>query len=112
MFGIIPISVLAILAALVLIICLFVFLKRKSDSSTPSDNNQASYNSVGITGRTENSKDNLPEDDSLVAILTAAVLASMGNPDIKIRVTSFRRIPQTSPIWNTIGRKEYISNKL
>lgn len=52
-------------------------------------------------------------DDSLIAILTAAVVASMGNnPDIKIRVTSFRRINQSSPIWNTIGRRERMENKL
>ena len=52
-------------------------------------------------------------DDSLIAILTAAVMASMqNNPDIKIRVTSFRRINQSSPIWNTTGRRERIENKL
>ncbi|WP_010247496.1 OadG family protein [Acetivibrio cellulolyticus] len=52
-------------------------------------------------------------DDSLIAILTAAVMASMqSSPDVKIRVTSFRRIPQSSPVWNTIGRRERMENKL
>lgn len=52
-------------------------------------------------------------DDSLIAVLTAAVMAYMKNsPDIKIKVTSFKRIPQTSSVWNTMGRNEYISNKL
>jgi sodium pump decarboxylase gamma subunit len=53
------------------------------------------------------------DDDKLVAVLTAAIMASMGNkPDCKIRVKSFRRIPQTSPAWNLAGRYDYISEKL
>lgn len=52
-------------------------------------------------------------DDSLIAVLTAAVLASMGDrPDVKIRVTSFKRIQQTSPVWNAVGRRENITSKL
>lgn len=51
-------------------------------------------------------------DDSLIAVLTAAVMAMQSDPDVKIRVTSFRRIPQSSPIWNTIGRRERIEGKL
>lgn len=112
MIGLAFVIVLASVAALVLVICLFMFLNRKSDSSTP-DNNQPSANLAATPGRTKKNNSNIPDDDALVAVLTAAVLASMGNrPDIKIRVTSFRRVPETSPIWNTVGRKEYISNKL
>lgn len=54
-------------------------------------------------------------DDTLIAVLTAAVMASIKNsssPDCKIRVKSFRRIPNTSPSWNVAGRNDYISQKL
>ncbi|GAE89147.1 OadG family transporter subunit [Acetivibrio straminisolvens] len=106
------VTVLVALAVFVVIIGLFVFINRKSKSST-SDTNRLTGNPADTSGKTGKSSSNLPEDDALVAVLTAAVLASMGNrPDVKIRVTSFRRIPETSPIWNTVGRKEYISNKL
>lgn len=54
-----------------------------------------------------------PSNDELVAVLTAAVLSSLRRPpECKIRVKSFRRIPQTSPIWNLRGRSEYLSGKL
>jgi len=52
-------------------------------------------------------------DEDLIAVLTAAVLAAMGNgSQTNIVVKSFRRIPQAAPVWNTAGRNEYISNKL
>ncbi|HOM02388.1 MAG TPA: OadG family protein [Acetivibrio sp.] len=106
------VTVLVSVAVIAIIIGLFVYINKKSNSST-SDRSESSVNPVSSSDDTTKPCSNLPDDDALVAVLTAAVLASMGNrPDIKIRVTSFRRIPETSPIWNTVGRKEYISNKL
>lgn len=52
-------------------------------------------------------------EEELVAVLTAAVLAGMeSRPDLKIKVKSFRRIPQAAPAWNSMGRDEYISSRL
>jgi Na+-transporting methylmalonyl-CoA/oxaloacetate decarboxylase gamma subunit len=103
---------------LMIILCAIVYLfqkqtpnKDKKSSSEASDERltDISNNIYTESGKPESSS----SDDSLIAILTAAVIASMGNsPNIKIRVTSFKRIQQTSPVWNTVGRKEYISNKL
>lgn len=55
-----------------------------------------------------------PEDDSeLVAVLTAAVIAAMGgSSESNIQVKSYRRIPQISPVWNSVSRKEQIAAKL
>lgn len=61
----------------------------------------------------ESDTNDVCSDDQLIAVLTAAVLASMGNrPGCKIRVNSFRRIPQSSHVWNSVGRVEYLSEKL
>lgn len=52
-------------------------------------------------------------DTELIAVLTAAIQACYRSDiQTRIRVKSFRRIPETSPIWNTTGRSEYISEKL
>ncbi len=59
--------------------------------------------------------ENVTETDGgeLIAILTAAVLASLGREyENKIQIKSYRRIPSTSPAWNLMGRNEYILNKL
>lgn len=51
-------------------------------------------------------------DEELVAVIAAAVAASMGLniPDIKIK--TIRRIPQNSHAWSEMGRKEQMLGKL
>lgn len=100
------------LIALCVLMSFFPLLnyKRKKSSITPEEtSDESSYLEIDE----EDLSDNDLSDNSLIAVLTAAVMTSMRNsPDIKIKVTSFKRIPQTSPIWNTTGRNEYISKKL
>ncbi|MEG6612384.1 OadG family protein [Pseudoclostridium thermosuccinogenes] len=53
------------------------------------------------------------DDSELVAVLTAAVIAAMGgSSESNIHVKSYRRIPQISPVWNSVSRKEQIAAKL
>jgi len=53
------------------------------------------------------------DDSELIAVLTAAVIAAMGgSAEPSIRVKSYRRIPQVSPVWNTVSRKEQLAAKL
>jgi sodium pump decarboxylase gamma subunit len=56
---------------------------------------------------------NNPQNESeLIAVLTAAVMASMQQtPDFKIRIKSFRRIHKDSSAWSTAGIAEQISNR-
>jgi len=57
--------------------------------------------------------ENSESDGELVAILTAAILASMkDSTKCKIRVKSFRRVEVSSPVWNVAGRTEQILGKL
>lgn len=53
------------------------------------------------------------DDDELIAVITAAVQASLVNagitPECKIRVKSFNRISDNTPVWNETGRKELIN---
>ena len=52
-------------------------------------------------------------DEELVAVIMAAIQASMEpESQCKLRIKSFRRIRQSSPIWNRTGRFEQISKKL
>lgn len=105
------------LIALCVLMSFFPLLnyKRKKSSITPEEtSDESSYLEIDEEDLSDNDlSDNDLSDNSLIAVLTAAVMTSMRNsPDIKIKVTSFKRIPQTSPIWNTTGRNEYISKKL
>lgn len=87
--------------------------KRKKTSDTVEEiSDESSYLEIEEDDFIDDSSD-YSSDNSLIAVLTAAVTAYMGrSSDVKVRVTSFKRIPQTSPVWNTVSRSEYISNKL
>ncbi|NLD48332.1 MAG: OadG family protein [Clostridiaceae bacterium] len=96
----------ALIAIIAVFIVTFIFLKNSANRNNTSDesrqtNDNTISESSGIT------------DENLIAVLTAAVLASMGKgPEYKIRVTSFRRIPQSSPTWNMAGRTDNTSDGL
>ena len=47
------------------------------------------------------------ENNEILAVITAA-LAAMNTRDVKLVVKSFKRVGQTSPIWNMTGRFEQI----
>ena len=52
------------------------------------------------------------DDEELVAVIAAAVAASMGVEIPDINIKSIRRTSSRSPIWAETGRREYISGKL
>jgi hypothetical protein len=84
------------------------YKREKTSNTTEEFSDESSYLEIEEDDFHDDSS-----DDSLIAVLTAAVMTYTRNsPDVKIKITSFKRIPQTSPVWNTTGRSEYISNKL
>ncbi|WP_094546641.1 OadG family protein [Petroclostridium xylanilyticum] len=52
------------------------------------------------------------DEDELIAVLTAAVASSLNQSTYNLNIKSFRRIEQTSPIWNTVSRKEQLESRL
>ncbi len=52
------------------------------------------------------------EDEELVAVIAAAIAASMGVAIPDINIKSIKRVSTPSPIWAQMGRIEEISNKL
>ncbi|NLX76893.1 MAG: OadG family protein [Clostridiaceae bacterium] len=48
----------------------------------------------------------------VIAVIAAAIAASMGGSGSDIKVRSIRRIGHTTPIWNVAGRNEYILTRL
>lgn len=52
------------------------------------------------------------EAEELVAVIAAAVAASLHRSTHDIVVRSIRRVPAITPIWNRIGRQEQIATRL
>lgn len=58
----------------------------------------------------ENADGEDPEE--LIAVISAAVAASLNRSTHDIVVRSIRRIPEHTPIWNRVGRQEQIASRL
>jgi len=48
----------------------------------------------------------------LIAVIAAAIAATMSGSGDGFRVKSIKRIGHTTPIWNVAGRNEYILTKI
>lgn len=55
-------------------------------------------------------KDQINEE--ILLAITAALAALETRPDYKLVVKSFKRVPQTSPVWSTTGRIERIESRM
>lgn len=52
------------------------------------------------------------EDEELVAVIAAAIAASIGVDTVDINIKSIRRVAPSQPKWAEVGRMEYINSKL
>lgn len=55
---------------------------------------------------------NNTNDEELVAVIAAAIAASLGVSIPEINIKSIRRIPQSTTAWAAAGRQEQIYGKL
>jgi len=101
-----------IIGMLVILAVAFIYFFVSGKSKAKSANSDFNGNTVTQNYKESQKNNEDLSDDTLIAVLTAAVMAMQSNPDVKIKVTSFRRIPQSAPVWNTVGRRERMENKL
>ena len=55
-------------------------------------------------------KDDMDEDE-LIAVLTAAVAASLNTSTYKLQIKSYRRVDSKKPAWNRAGVRETINSR-
>ncbi len=51
------------------------------------------------------------DEDELIAVLTAAVAASLNTSTYNLQIKSYRRIDAKKPAWNKAGVRETIGNR-
>lgn len=51
------------------------------------------------------------DDGELIAVITVAVAASLNTSTYNLKVKSFRRISDNSPLWNKAGRTDVINSR-
>ena len=58
----------------------------------------------------EKEESNINEDE-LIAVITAAVAASLNTSTYNLQIKSYRRIEDKRPAWNRAGLNETIGNR-
>lgn len=48
----------------------------------------------------------MDRENELLAVISAAVAAMEEKSGVRLVVTSYKRVDQVSPVWNTVGRAE------
>ena len=98
--------VFAVLVILMLVLYLFKVIFYKDPKQS-----QAAPVEVAPVAPTETAVSQEDEDE-LIAVLTAAVAASLNTSTYNLKIKSYRRVTNTNPAWNKAGVNETISNRI
>ncbi len=105
--GMLIVFAVLILLWIILEIMRLIFYRANKKSS----NDKAKKDNISIKPM-DNKEETKEDEDELIAVLTAAIAASLNQSTYNLKIKSFRRIKQVSSAWNAISRKEQIENKL
>lgn len=104
--------VFAVLTLLILCIKIYsAIIAKFSGTNNTNNKNNSKEEVIEITKEDTNSTVS-GINPELIAVITAAIAASMGGSSADLKVKSIKRIGHTTPIWNVAGRNEYILSKL
>ena len=79
----------------------------KKKQNQPEYDKQANINTAENTASLDSEN-----GDELVAVISAAIAAMLNIPGHDFIVKSIKRLPSTTPKWNSIGRQEQIHSRL
>ncbi len=98
--------VFAVLAILMIVLYIFgvIFNKKPKADPTPQKAEEAPVMQAAEAVQEE-------DEDELIAVLTAAVAASLGTSTYNLRIKSYRRVPPKRPAWNRAGINDVIGNR-
>jgi len=67
-----------------------------------------------IEEKVESSKEYLELEDTeeIIAVISTAIAAYLGEPANGFYVKAIRRVPNTTPIWGMLGRQEQAYSRL
>lgn len=96
--------VFAVLIVLMIVLALFkvIFYRQPKTNKAPE--------AAPVAAPVQTTDDDIDEDE-LIAVLTAAVAASLNTSTYNLRIKSYRRTDNKMPAWNKAGLNETINNR-
>ncbi|HHY82066.1 MAG TPA: hypothetical protein GX505_05220 [Clostridiales bacterium] len=91
-----------------------IFKKKQTGSKQAPEAQEANIDqsSYQIVEVTESGSDNAQDQDELIAVITAAIAASLNRSTHSVVVRSIRQVPTTSPAWNRAARFDLTASRL
>ena len=105
-------SVLIILMIVITIMKMVFYKDPKKQTTQPEKAVESAASAVAEAVSELPAVEEAPEDDEeLVAVITAAIAASLNTSTYNLRIKSLRRIDNKQPAWNRAGIRETINNR-
>lgn len=97
--------VFGVLVVLMIVLMLFklIFYKKPKTQAAPA--------AVSAPETVEAVKEEAVDESELIAVLTAAVAASLNTSTYNLKIKSYRRTDNKMPAWNKAGVTETINNR-
>ena len=99
--------VFGVLIILMIVLMLFKVIFYKDDSKKKTMNEPVAQQTAPKDTEVKGSISN----DELIAILTAAIAASLNTSTYNLKIKSFRRIENNKPAWNRAGINDTINSR-
>ena len=100
--------VFGVLVILMIVLMLFkVIFYRQPKAQTQKT---VSENAVAAKMAVETKEDDTDEEE-LIAVMTAAIAASLNTSTYNLKIKSYRRVDNNVPAWNKAGLNEAINNR-
>ena len=103
--------VFVVLFVLFLVIKLLELLLHKTDSKSKDKEEKQKAVAVAQVGSAEDRTEETREDEELVAVITAAIAASLHTSTHNILVKNIVRIADETPNWGKLGRIQQINTR-
>lgn len=106
-------SVIMVFLVLIVILIFISMLKNMNRKEKPIDiNDDKNFNTVKTQEKTLVKEEEKTDEEELVAVICAAIAASLDVESQEINIKSIRRLTDSSPVWARAGRQEQVQNRV
>ncbi len=105
--------VFGVLVILMIVLCLFkVFFYKEPAKKAAPVAAPVEPAAPAAPAPAAEAEEDVEDEEELIAVLTAAVAASLNTSTYNLQIKSYRRVPNKRPAWNNAGLRETIGNRI
>lgn len=102
-------SVLIILMLVLMLMKVFFYKEPEKHNGESQNTSQISAAQKPLESESETGSD--MDESELVAVLTAAIAASLNTSTYNLKIKSYKRVTSSAPVWNRAGLNDVINSR-